>query len=170
MTELQLSRAIFTKWKAELFAKDASERSREHVQSNFEELFYAFSSASIPFEVANDFIKEAVTAHMPQRMIAEIVYKRVKTSSPDLTKAEFIAQWREDIENSANAAFYTFYDIPGTPEVKTPTTGGMSPQEYRKQNRYVDSFPTISAEELNDLEKKRQQFLEENIEDLTVDF
>jgi hypothetical protein len=170
MTELQLSRAIFTKWKAELFAKDASERSREHVQSNFEELFYAFSSASIPFEVANDFIKEAVTAHMPQRMIAEIVYKRVKTSSPDLTKAEFIAQWREDIENSANAAFYTFYDIPGTPEVKTQTTGGMSPQEYSLQRRHANSFPTVTIEELNDIERRRKQFMEEESEDFTFDF
>lgn len=167
MDEIKRAKQLFDRWKVNLAKKPSSERETAKAQINFDELFYEFSINQVDFESAQSILSDAIAAHMPSHALIEIVWQKQKTRVPGLSKKEWVDDWRSRIEESAKAAFYTWYKIPGEEEPSHNGTGNMSPQEYAMQRRYADSFPTISRSELEAIEEKRQQFLSENLDDLT---
>lgn len=145
---------IFKKWSASLANRD---RSKGSLDENFGDLFYDFWAASIPFKVAEEFLPDAVGAHMPSSYIANITYKQAKAAKRhgDQSFNEYMKSWKALIQDKATAAFYNQYPIDGVEE-KEKKFGSMSAQEYNKQRRYAESFPHV---DLDELENKRQQFL-----------
>jgi hypothetical protein len=168
MSDPKIAKMVFNKWRAELAKKAPMERTIMKADANLEDLFYQMSTYGVEFDEAQDYVMEAAAAHMPSYMVAENVFKKIKASTPGLNKAEFIASWKHEMEEKANAAFHTFYQIPGA-EAKVEDTGSMSAKEYALQRQHADSYKELTKEELDELEAKRQRFLEEDVDDLTVD-
>lgn len=133
---------IFDKWKAELVGKD---RSRAAVAGNFDELFSSWHRSKVPFDEAYALLDTAIKAHLPTDYIAKITYKSLKRSAGIAkNELEFTTEWKQNISAAGKQVFYSLYDIEGTsPTKKDVKFGNMSAQEYRKQQKYADSHPTL---------------------------
>jgi len=163
------ARQLFDRWKTTLAKKSSSERETKKAQINFDELFYELSINQVDFEAAEEILPDAIAAHMPSHMLIEKIWHTQKTLLIGLNKKDWIDGWRDRIEESAKAAFYTWYKIPGEEEPTQAGTGNMSPQEYAMQRRYADSFPTMSQAELDEIDQRRRKFMEEFQDDLIFD-
>lgn len=145
MSDSKRARLILERWVAELPKKD---RSKGSLASNFEELFEDLSDASIPFDDAHDIMKEAIKHHYPSKSVAKFTFKNVKRD-PNQSFDEWLDGWKKLIDNEATQAFYAFYKVDGeNKEKKEKKYGNMSVQEYSKQRKLADSFPTIDTDEL----------------------
>jgi len=145
---------IFMKWKAELADMD---RTRAAVEGNFELLFDQLSRSKVKMNDALPYVDRAIKAHYPSDFILKNTYKKRKAYSSE-TMSEFESSWKDLIASTAKRVFFSFYEIEGV-EVKSESAyGGMSSSEYRKQQRYADSHPTIDWESLV-REKKELELL-----------
>lgn len=144
MTDDKRARLILERWVADLPNKD---RSRANLSNNFEELFYDLYKANIPFDVAHGLLKEAIGHHFPSQSTAKWTYRNVRRD-PNQTFAEFLDSWKKIIADSATQAFYSFYQVEGENKEEEKKYGNMSAQEYMKQRRYADSFPTLDTDAL----------------------
>lgn len=147
MESNKLAKHLFEKWAAELRNKD---RKWDSVSANFEELFFDMFTNSVEFEHAHEIIKQAVGKHLPNHAQARNTYKFTKDKE-SITFNEFVANWKQGIEDKAIEAFYSIYKA--EPENKEAVAeekkyGNMSAKEYRLQRRYADSFPTLDTAEL----------------------
>jgi hypothetical protein len=129
------SKLIFQKWKSNLPFKV---RTKDMVQSNFDELFCELSNSGTSFDDAHDMINEAADAHYPSYTIAQAVYKKYNHEVPF---ADFYKTWKKNIFDKAMKSFFDFYNIQDNVEKKT--YGSMSKEEYSKQRAYANSFETI---------------------------
>jgi hypothetical protein len=140
---------IYEKWKASLAGKD---RSKDHVSSNFDELFDAFNSAGATFEEAHSYLSQAIKVHLPSPGLAKSFWKTVKNKPnyAESNEKEFIDGWNKDIADKATNSFYNIYPLPEDkdedPEPKI--YGNMSAKEYKLQRRHADSYPILDTEEL----------------------
>lgn len=151
---------IFKKWESELANKD---RSRGAVSDNFGELFYDMWKASVPFDIAESFITQAVKAHLPSKVIAGVTYKQLKTKLGGVSFPEFMESWKKNISDKCYESFYTQYPIEGVQDKEEKKFGSMSIQEYNKQRKYVEAFPILDTEALK---RKREAFLkQQEVED-----
>ena len=145
MTEDKRARLILERWVSELPQKD---RSKNNLSNNFEELFYDMFKASIPFDSAHGLLKEAIAHHFPTQSVAKFTYKNTRRD-PNQTFAEFLDGWKKLIADEATKAFYAFYQVEGEDAKKEEKKfGNMSAQEYMKQRKYAESFPTIDTDAL----------------------
>ena len=149
---------IFKKWEADLSSKD---RSRTAVSDNFSELFYELWKASIPFEVVEAIVPQAIKAHLPSRMIAGVTYKQLKPRLNGQSFNDFMESWKKNISDKGYEAFYAQFPIEGVEEKEEKKFGSMSIQEYNKQRKYVEAFPVLDIEALK---KKREAFLKQEEE------
>jgi len=133
---------IFDKWKAELVGKD---RSRAAVAGNFDELFSSWHRSKVPFDEAYALLDTAIKAHLPTDYIAKTTYRSLKrTAGIAKNELEFTTEWKQNIAATGKQVFYSLYDIDGTsPQKEDIKYGNMSAQEYRKQQKYADSHPTL---------------------------
>lgn len=136
---------LFDRWQADLQNYD---RSYDNILNNFDALFFEMHNNSIPFDIAEEYITQAISAHMFDHGTAKSVYKRIKIvihKSFD----EFVKGWKEEIEVKCKEAFYTWYDLDenASPEEKQ-TYGGMTKRAYKKYRSYVDSFPHVDLKKL----------------------
>lgn len=153
------AKAIFDRWKSLLNRRPTSERETSKATSNFGELFYELYTKKIPLEIVYDMMDDIVTAHMPTYVVAERVWQVQKSKFPGISKKDWLEDWRSSIENMAKAALYDFYTLPGDDEVSDTKTGGMTKEEAARYKQYADSFPSVTPEEMLELERKRQTFL-----------
>jgi len=148
---------IFDQWKSSLIDKD---RSHSSLLDNFDELFEAMMYANVDFDLAEVYLKEAITAHLPTKYILKMVYKKRKGHG--LSEPEFFEEWKRLIEDRAKQAFFFRFPLKKSEEKKEKTGGGMSKDEYIRQRRYADGFPSI------DLSKIREQ--QESCDEDDVEF
>lgn len=135
---------IFMKWKAELAELD---RSATYLENNFDLLFYSLSKAKVSMEDALVYLDRAIHAHMPSDAVVKNVFKRLKKNGKSETLSEFSESWRELISSAAKRVFFSIYTIEEM-EPKATKYGNMSASEYRKQQKYADSHPTLDWEAL----------------------
>lgn len=166
MDNTKLAQQLFERWKSTLAKKSSKERETNAAQSNFEELFYELSLNNIDFETAEGLLSQIISAHMPSFIIVEKVWQLQRSKRPGLNKKDWLAHWRAMIEESAKAAFYNWYKIPGEEEASKLETGPMSTQEYSAQRKHAETFTILTAKELRDLDEKRRKFMEEEDNDL----
>jgi hypothetical protein len=147
MTDGKRARLILERWVAELPQKN---RAKDNLANNFEELFESMSDANIPFDAAHGLLKEAIGHHFPTKSVAKFTYKNTRRD-PNISFDDFLDGWKRLITDEATKAFYAFYRVEGENENKEEKKyGTMSAQEYMKQRRYADSFPTIDTDALQD--------------------
>jgi len=156
--ERKQAERLFDQWKSGLVSRD---RSHSALLDNFDELFETFIYANIDFDLAESFLKEAITAHLPSKYVLKLTFKKRKGEG--ISEQEFFEDWKRLITDRAKQAFFFRYPLPITEEQKDKpgTGGGMSKEEYIKQRKYANSFPSI------DLGKIRGQQVEDDDTELT---
>lgn len=151
LTAEKLASHIFQKWAAELRNKD---RKFAAASNNYEELFFDLYKADVPFDVAHQYLKQAVTKHLPNHSMAKHTWTRVKNAPENSSKTfqEWFADWKQSLEDVGTEAFYSIYSPPAekTEEVaqEEKKFGNMSKKEYRLQRRHAESFPILNTDEL----------------------
>lgn len=137
---------IFNAWKADLSDKD---RSFQSLLSNFDELFENFKYSDISIDTAEEYLKEAIIAHLPSKYIVKKTYQRFKKNN-NVSEIDFFEDWKRGIEDKAKQAF--FFRYPVTETEKTSNGGSsLSKDEYIKQRRYAESFPRLDLSNIADV-------------------
>ena len=149
---------IFMKWKAELADMD---RSKPAVEGNFDLLFDQLQRSKIKIDDALPFLDKATKAHYPSAYVIKYTYKRIKHFGKSESLSDFGESWKEFIGNAAKRVFFSIYDIDGAAANKEKTYGNMTASEYRKQQKYADSHPSIDWEAI--IEERDNEDPEPNI-------
>lgn len=160
MSEKRLAKLIYEQWKSDLANKD---RSSKNMYNNFDELFYSLHMSDIGFDVAHDYLKEAVHAHAPTKFVSKRVYDGLR-GRIDKSFEEFCSDWKEHIKDTATQAFFTWFSIEGETKEERQY-GNMSPREYSLQRKDVERFPHV---DLMDILRQQEELLAEDFEDLEV--
>jgi hypothetical protein len=139
---------IFEDWRANLVDKD---RSKSALLDNFDELFESMVHNGIEFDIAEEYLKEAIIAHQPSKYIVKYTYD--KNKGRGLSREEFEESWKNLIADRAKQAFFFRYPLPKAEKVESgvSTGGGMSKDEYIRQRRYADSFPNLDLSKIPDV-------------------
>lgn len=145
--ERRVADLIFDQWKSSLADKD---RSHASLLDNFDELFENLKYANIDFDLAEEYLKQAITAHLPSKHVLKFVYKNKK--NPGLSEQEFFEDWKRLIEDRAKQAFFFRYPLPEPEDKKDTAPKAMSKDEYIRQRRYADSFPSLDLSRIPDVE------------------
>ena len=169
----KLAKRLFERWKADFTKKPGEAKLTSKSQENFEELFFEFCKNGIDYDTAFSYIGPIAIAHFPGYYLIERIWTTVKLSQPGLDKKEWLKSWKTRLEENANAAFFSHYSPVADEEeaeIKhVKETGQMSPMEYAKQRKVANSYDTISLEEIAVLRRKREEMLQQNLNDLTID-
>jgi hypothetical protein len=136
---------IFMKWKADLADMD---RSKAAVEGNFDILFHSMQKSKISMEDALIYLEKAIKAHQPSDYVVKSVYKSMKKFGRTETLSDFESSWKEFIANAGKRVFFSIYEIDNSEKDSAPKYGSMSASEYRKQQKYADSHPTLDWEAL----------------------
>jgi len=166
MSDAKLARSLFERWASELMNKD---RAWNKVKSNFDELFYDFKAHSIPFEAAEELIKEAVAKHLPTNSVAKFTYRSLGDREKDgKSFLEFLDAWKKGISDFAYQAFYTYYSADIDKEDQSEGEkkyGNMNMQEYILQRKYAESFPEVDLVAIREQREKTMAKLLEKEDD-----
>jgi hypothetical protein len=136
---------IFMKWKADLADMD---RSSAAMEGNFDILFFNLSRSRVSMEAALPYLDRAIKAHSPSEYVLKSVFKQMKKNgNTSNSLQEFETSWKEHIASAAKRVFFSIYTLEEA-ETKTTKYGNMSASEYRKQQKYADSHPTLDWEAL----------------------
>ncbi len=163
------AKLIIERWGSELATKSSSERGRNKVTENFDNLFYELWKASISFDIVHDMLSDIIAKHFPSHSVAKRTFTTLKQHLQGKSFVEFLQDWKESIKNKAMQSFYALYPIDGETKQEEKTFGNMSQQEYSKQRKYAESFPQLDIEALK---KQREEMLEEvqvDLDELGVD-
>ena len=131
---------LFMKWKADLAEMD---RSKPMVEGNFDLLFEQLHKAKVKMEDALPYLDKATKAHYPKPNIIKHTFRKVKQFNQYENAEDFEVSWKEFIGDAAKRVFFSIYDIDGADNNKETKYGNMSASEYRKQQKYADSHPSI---------------------------
>ena len=148
---------VFDQWKSDLINMD---RGHASLLDNFDLLFENMSYSNITFDVAEDFLNEAIAAHLPSKYIVKLTFKKRKDKG--ISEQDFFEEWKRLITDRAKQAFFLRYPLE-IEKPDAPATGGMSREEAARQRRYADSFPSI------DLGKIREQQVDDDDNDILAD-
>ena len=149
--ERKLATRVFDQWKSDLANLD---RGHASLLDNFDLLFENMLYSSITFDTAEGFINEAVRAHLPTKYIIKLTYK--KRLERGISEQDFFEEWKRLITDRAKQAFFLRYPL----EIEKPeatASGAMSRDEYVRQRRYADSFPSIDLGKI-----KEQQVIDDD--------
>jgi len=147
MSDKRRAKQIYDRWKSGLINLD---KSYNNISNNFDNLFFELYSASVVFDVAEDFIKDATAAHMPSLPIAKRTYSVMSSkTTKHATFNEFYKSWKDGITDKAKNSFYSFFSLEGDEE-EEKKFGSMSKQEYTKQRKYAEQFPPLDINAIPD--------------------
>jgi len=135
--EKKRAKLVFQQWESELADLD---RKHTSLLDNFDLLFENMIYSNVSFDVAESYLDEAITAHLPSKYIIKLTFK--KRQDKGINEQDFFAEWKRLIADRAKQAFFLRYPLE-IEKPDAPATGGMSRDEYVKQRRYADSFPSI---------------------------
>lgn len=137
---------IFNEWKAALVDKD---KTKSSLLDNFDELFENMQYAGVKDGCAEEFLHEAIVAHLPSKYVLKLVYKR--SNQQGISEQEFFEEWKRLITDRANQAFYFRFPLKEKEkEAEENSSKAMSKEEYMRQRRYANSFPTIDLSKIPD--------------------
>lgn len=134
---------IFMKWEADLADMD---RSRPAVEGNFDLLFDQLFRAKLKIDNALPYLDRAIKAHYPASSVVKYTYKRIKQFGGGDSLEEFEISWKSHISAAAKRVFFSIYEIDSSNQLDEKKYGNMSAVEYRKQQKYADSHPSIDWE------------------------
>jgi hypothetical protein len=127
------------------------------VKANFEELFLEMYRASIPFEVAQEFIRHATTAHMPDGPTIKNTYRNTRSGT---TEKEFVDRWKKGIKDFCVQSFHVYYNIPIEGEIKEPVVKEEVDKHVERLRKF--SKPLTAAKFAEILASRKQIEEEDN--------
>lgn len=138
------AKLIFEQWRSGLVDRD---RSHTKLADNFDDLFFEFDRFNLGFEVAHEYLDLAIAAHLPSKQILKFTYKRTKGFG--MSEDEFHEKWKEKIRDAATNVFYARFPMEdGEAREETNMPAAMSKDEYLRQRRYANSFPTLDLSQI----------------------
>lgn len=157
---------IFERWKAGLQSK---KRSREHVNSNFDELFDQLKNAGATLDEARAILPNATKAHQPTPQTAKFIWNNMRRQPQfaGVTENEFTSDWNKFIADSAANSMFAFFPITdgadddGTPKVYGD--GKISSREHARMTAHSDCFEMLDVQEI---EKQDRVISEEEMMDI----
>lgn len=139
---------IFEKWHAEF---SEMRKSKEHYYENFHSLFSDMSAMDVPFDVAYEYIKSAISRHIPSASTVKFIFKKNQGKNRGSSEQEFFEEWKELIRSKAYAAFHDIYPLQtDTPKVNHELPKAISREEYSQQRRHANSFPILDLGSIPD--------------------
>lgn len=141
------AKLIFESWRASLADRD---RSHTKLVENFDDLFFEFDQYNIDFDLAHEYLDLAIAAHLPDKRVLKYTYKR--SGGYGMSQDEFYEKWKEKIRDSATNVFYARYPIDAEKKEDSTLPNSMSKDEYLRQRRYANSFPTLDLSQIPDME------------------
>lgn len=153
-------RTIVEKWKTSL-----TDKSKSAVSGNFDRLFMRLAKLDIPFDTARSTADKAIDIHFPRPSVIKGVWRKAKTNFPGDIK-EFEESWKEMISEKGLESFHAFFSE--DTEDEPAMVGTMSAQEYIKQRKYANSFPTFDWTTARDQISKNQEGFEDLVGDIDL--
>ena len=140
---------IYERWKASLKNKD---RSRQYVESNFEELWNDFRKADATIEEARSYLADAIKVHLPAPALTKFTWRTARNNplNRDKSEKEWVDDWNKDIADKATNSLYDTFPLPVDDDVDPDPKvyGQMSAREYKLQRRQAESYPVLDVEAL----------------------
>lgn len=159
---------LFMKWKADLADMD---RSKPAVEGNFDLLFDQLFRSKVKMEEALPYLDKAIKAHYPTSYVVKQTFKRIKHFGKSESIQDFESSWKEHIGNAAKRVFFSIYNIDDDAQASTENKyGNMSASEYRKQQKYADSHPTIDWEAIIEERDATHDEVDIDVENVDLDF
>lgn len=165
MSDLKKAKIVFENWNA-LFPTMG--KTKEYYYDNFHNLFVEMKRISVPFDIAYEFINDAVIRHTPSTSTVKHIYKKSPNLHRRCTEQEFSEEWKGLIKNRAYEAFHDLYPIGEKEKLETSKVElpkSMSRDEYRLQRRHAESFPIIDLSKIEEPYKSTED-LDFSLEDL----
>jgi len=163
MTEAQekefqkIAQKLIVNWQRKLVTL---QKKRDNYLEIFTLIFGALKINDVPREIVEEKIKEIARSLYPDAKTYKQFYQKAKRSNPDMktvTENEYLEGWKNDIMDNLILAFLE--DFPEPEEAGLPKkVGRMSYKEYRKQQEYADSFPTIDVDEVELATYSQEEF------------
>lgn len=149
MSDNKTAKLIFEKWHAEF---SEMKKSKEHYYDNFYSLFSEMRAVDIPFDTAYDFLKSAISRHIPSSSTVKFIYKKNQGKNRGSTEQEFLEEWKDLIKSKAFAAFHDIYPLQadGTPKPDQELPKAISREEYGQQRKHANSFPILDLSKIKD--------------------
>lgn len=162
MEATELAKIVYDRWTSSLKERD---RRRDQVQGNFDELFSELKALNLSFKEAHVYLAPAIKAHMPNNAVKKNTWKKLSTLMKNVTESEFYKDWEDLIKSKGTESFFSFFplNIKNDEDDEPKVYGNMSSKEYSLQRKHADSFPRV------DLNKLRQQQLNQNFEEINLD-
>lgn len=159
---------LFMKWKADLADMD---RSKPAVEGNFDLLFDQLFRSKVKIEEALPYLDKAIKAHYPTSYVVKQTFKRIKHFGKSESVQEFESSWKEHIGDAAKRVFFSIYNIDESAKINAEKNyGNMSASEYRKQQKYADSHPTIDWEAIIEERDGETEEVPIDVENVNLDF
>ena len=144
---------IFQQWKASLAERD---RSKGAVQRNFEELFDNLKIEGMLSEEMYDLLPKFIKAHYPTSTHVKNAWKKWKHFNKWSNEKDLEDQWRQDVENSGQTAFFNIFpvEVKSTPKelkeerVEPVIFGSMTAEQYKLQREYAETWPRVDIAEI----------------------
>lgn len=157
---------IFERWKASLQSK---KRDRNHLNSNFDELFDQLKNAGATLDEARAILPNATKAHQPSSQTAKHYWNTVRRQPQyaGVSENEFVTDWNKFIADSATNSMFVFFPITdgeeddGTPKVYGD--GKISSREHARMTAHSDCFEMLDVQEI---EKQDRVITEEEMMDI----
>ena len=104
--ERKRAKLVFEQWKSELASMD---RGHASLLDNFDLLFENMTYSNISFDVAEEFVGEAIAAHLPSKYVVKLTFKKRKDKG--LSEQDFLEDWKRLITDRAKHAFFLRYPL-----------------------------------------------------------
>jgi hypothetical protein len=149
----ELADSIFSDWKDSIVDKNS-----KNMPADFGSLFDDFNQKGIEKKIAKKFITKAIVYYTPSASTKKWVYDRLKAENKtQSTRDEFYESWDESISRECRRAYFSFYPLNKQLQQESAQYHPFSTKEdYDKYRQYADSFRTLTPEDLDKLENKRQ--------------
>lgn len=144
--EEKVAHSLLHVWKIALSSK---RKTKEHINSNFNELVCEWHENGVSDNIASSLFKEAIEAHCPTIGLSKKIYSsNVMIKNSYESVMEYHKSWCAMIEDFAYNVYYTYYPPIKKVQKKKANYGSMSKQEYMMQKAYAESYPTVNIAEV----------------------
>lgn len=158
---------LFEIWRASLADRP---KHKDSLYANFSDLFFEMNRHFIPHDTAYEYIKPAVSKHLPDKFIVSRTYKNSQ-SNKFQSEAEFFEGWKQLILDKATQAFYDVYplELKEEEKEKIQLPKGMSKREYVLQRQHAKSFPLLDLSAIEEMYKQVQDETSVSFDDILGD-
>jgi hypothetical protein len=149
----EIAEKIFDDWKDTVLDKNS-----KNMPTDFATVFDLFFRKGVGKKIAKQYVPRAIAYYTPSKSTKKWVYDRLRLEGKThSTKEEFFESWDDMINKECRRAYYEFY--PPKKYAKPDQSAAYYPfdnkEDYEKYRQYADGFKTITKEDLDRLDSKR---------------